>query len=611
MCGIAGAVGAHLGSEPTAFVQTALEAQRHRGPDHRASTKLDLPGGEALLGHNRLSIIDLSEAGNQPMWDAEHRLCIVYNGEIYNYLELRSELMDLGHRFMTQSDTEVILEAFKEWGGAAFERLNGMFAFGLTDASDGRLWLVRDRFGVKPLYYLSRGEQLVFASTPGPIARAFGCAPNLEYAARGIHYWLYEDDGPISPYEGIQAVSAGHHVVACTGPGGLRVESQRWYDFSERVQLRREEIAGSSEPTLINDLQELLSSAVTIRLRADVPIGISLSGGLDSSAIAALVAEQHGKVIGFSLGRPDQPSSEGPLVARVAKRAGIDVHYTWPDATDGAAGFWHALEAQDAPFPGLSIVGQYLVFESAHRAGLKVLLGGQGSDEMLMGYRKFQLMLLQDAARNRRPRDLLRYATSAALMLAAEVGRASVYLRQRERYLRRGGLSSALRLPPPAPMDLRRGAGDSAADRQIADVLRLSLPTLLRYEDRNSMANSLETRLPYLDYRFAELASALPDAMKVRGGYGKWALREAMRRHVPAAIRTARFKRGFDVPQAQWVAAGLGTEIRAKLRQHTSSIAAWLPGGTRVDELFSDERLGSGATAMAEATTLLWLAERS
>jgi asparagine synthase (glutamine-hydrolysing) len=611
MCGIAGAMSAHLDSEATAFVQTALEAQRHRGPDHQASTRIELPGGEAVLGHNRLSIIDLSDAGNQPMWDAEHRLCIVFNGEIYNYLELRAELMDLGHRFMTESDTEVILESFKQWGGDAFEKLNGMFAFGLTDARDGRLWLVRDRFGVKPLYYLSRGEQLVFASTPGPIARAFGCPPNLEYAARGIHYWLYEDDGPISPFDEIQAVPAGHHVVACPAADGLTVRSQRWYDFSKRVQLRREEIAGTPQPTLINDLRELLASAVTIRLRADVPVGISLSGGLDSSAVAALVAEQHGQVTGFSLGRPDQPSSEGPLVARVAKRAGIDVHYTWPDATDGAAGFWHALEAQDAPFPGLSIVGQYLVFESAHRSGLKVLLGGQGSDEMLMGYRKFQVMLLQDAVRDRRPRDFLRYATGAALMLAAEVGRASVYLRQRERYLRRGGLSSRLRLPPPAPLQLGRDAAGKAADRQIADVVRLSLPTLLRYEDRNSMANSLETRLPYLDYRFAELASALPDAMKVRGGYGKWALREAMRRHVPATIRTARFKRGFDVPQAQWVAAGLGAEIRAKLRQHASSIADWLPSGTQVDELFSDERLGAGATAMAEATTLLWLAERA
>ena len=612
MCGIAGAYGAHLDQDARAYVAATIEAQRHRGPDHDALIETTVPGADAVLGHNRLSIIDLSDAGNQPMWDAEGTLAIVYNGEIYNYLEIRAELASIGHTFATESDTEVILEAFKRWGPAAFERLNGMFAFALIDRSDGRLWLVRDRFGVKPLHYLARDGSVYFASTPGPIAKAFARPPNLTYASRGIHYWLYEDDGSISPYEQVLAVPAGHYVVAGTeSDGALWTETCRWYDFAARVETRREQLATASEPVLVDDLRNLLMSAVELRLRADVPVGISLSGGLDSSAIAVLIAEQHAQVTGFSLGHPDQVTSEGPLVDRVARRAGIEVHYSWPDAAQGVAAFWQALEAQDAPFPGLSIVGQYLVFEAAHQARLKVLLGGQGSDEMLMGYRKFQVMLLQDAVRARQPRELLRYAASAALMLAAEAGKASVYFRQRERYLRRAGLSSRLRLPAPPPIELRRVGGDSAADRQIADVLRLSLPTLLRYEDRNSMANSLETRLPYLDYRFAELASALPDAMKVRGGYGKWALREAMRGRVPTVIRTARFKRGFDVPQAEWIAAGLGADIRAGLRERSSSIADWLPTGVALDEQFSDERLGMSPTALTEATTLLWLAARS
>jgi len=611
MCGIAGWYGISIGPEAHAFVEAAVEAQRHRGPDHTEVEELSADRASALFGHNRLSIIDLSEAANQPMWDAEKRVCIVYNGEIYNYLELRAELQALGHAFLTQSDTEVILESFKRWGPDAFSRLNGMFAFSLFDQADGALWLVRDRFGVKPLYYATSGGTLAFASTPGPIARSLGCPPNLEYVARGLHYWLYEDDGDISPYAGVRAVPPGHSLVARPdGGGSTRTEVCRWYDFADRVAERREAIATSSEGALVEELTTLLESAVTLRLRSDVPVGISLSGGLDSSGIAALVAAQHGDVTGFSLGHPDHPHTEGPLVATVARKTRISVSYAWPHAAEGSSAFWDVLAAQDAPFPGLSIVGQYLVFKEAHQAGMKVLLGGQGADEVLMGYRKFQIMLLQDAIRSRRPVDLLRHAASAGLMLAAEASRASVYLRQRDRYLRRGGLQTVLRLPTPAPLELAHRPGDAAWERQLLDVTRLSLPTLLRYEDRNSMGNSLETRLPYLDYRFAELAVALPNALKVRGGYGKWVLREAMRGHVPAAIRTARYKRGFDVPQAEWIAAGLGTEIRTRLESHESVIREWL-GASAIDDAFSDARLGSHPTAFTEATSLLWLAGSS
>jgi asparagine synthase (glutamine-hydrolysing) len=608
MCGISGWYAASIGEDARAFVRSAVEAQHHRGPDHTDIAEVSAETASALFGHNRLSIIDLSPAGNQPMWDAEHRVCTVYNGEIYNYIEVRTDLVGLGHRFETQSDTEVILEAFKQWGADAFTRLNGMFALAIFNQTDGALWLVRDRFGVKPLYYSISNGALAFASTPGPLARSMGCSPNLEYVARGLHYWLYEDDAEISPYEGVHAVPPGHYLVARLGENGdARTETRRWYDFEERVTERREAIATSSEPALLDSIRGLLESAVGLRLRSDVPVGISLSGGLDSSGIAALVAAQHGDVTGFSLAHPEDAKSEGPLVAAVARKTGIQMTYAWPMPAEGIAAFWDALDAQDAPFPGLSIVGQYLVFKAAHQAAIKVLLGGQGADEVLMGYRKFQVMLLQDAVRTRRGGDLLRYATSAALMLAAEASRASVYLRQRNRYLRAGGLATALRLPDPAPLELGRRPGEAAWQRQLLDVTRLSLPTLLRYEDRNSMGNSLETRLPYLDYRFAELAAALPDAMKVRGGYGKWALREAMRGLVPAAIRTARYKRGFDVPQAAWIAAGLGEEIRGRLHGQEPLIGQWVEIAT-LDDVFSDTRLGSHPTAFTEATSLLWLA---
>lgn len=611
MCGIAGSYGAN-GGDAAGMVRAMTEAQRHRGPDHEEVSELSSPVSSAIFGHNRLSIIDLSDAANQPMWDALGRICIVYNGEIYNHIELRDELTGLGHRFATQSDTEVILEAFKRWQADAFSRLNGMFAFALFDRSDGRLWLVRDRFGVKPLFYAMADHTLVFASTPGPIARALGCEPNLEYVARGLRYWLYEDDGDISQYAGVAAVPAGHYLVSQAQPSGQpSVGVRRWYDYATRVEELHETLAAAPQTLLLDEFSAVLESAVALRLRSDVPVGISLSGGLDSSTIAAIVSSGDARISGFSFGHPADAASEGPLVADMAARAGLDVTYARSDQAESVAAFWEALEAQDAPFPDLSIVAQYLVFRAAHAAGLKVLLGGQGSDEVLMGYRKFQLMLLRDAARHRHPRELLRTAIGAGLMLLAESGRASTYVRQRNRYLKRGGLSSALRLPDPAPLSLNVRTDHRAWQRQILDVTRLSLPTLLRYEDRNSMGNSLETRLPFLDFRLAELAVALPDAMKARGGYGKWILREAMRDRVPDAIRRARYKRGFDVPRASWIGGGLGGAVRLRLREQEQVIKQWIPAGADIDHLFADSGLVTSPTAFTEATSLLWLAKRS
>jgi asparagine synthase (glutamine-hydrolysing) len=543
------------------------------------------------------------------MWDHDHRFCIVFNGEIYNYLELREELRALGHRFTTESDTEVILEAFKAWGSDALQRLNGMFSFAISEPTAGRLWLVRDRFGVKPLYYHHAEGVLVFSSTPAELARQLSLKPNLAYVSRGLHYWLYEDDGPISQYEGVDAVPSGHFLaVRDCGDGRLDASKHRYYDLATRVQAQREELAGVNSAEGAEQVLALLQDAVRLRLRADVPVGISLSGGLDSSSIAALASEMHADVRAFSYGRPDVPDSEGPLVAHVASKTGVQPNYIWPSSSLGISAFWDTLEAQDSPFPSLSIVAQFLIFKSAHEQGLKVLLGGQGADEVLMGYRKFQVLLLLDAVRRRDARAALRFGLSAGLMVVAEAQKASVYLRQRQRYLSSRGLRTHLRLPPPAELDLAFHPSEAVWQRQVRDVQRLSLPTLLRYEDRNSMGNSLETRLPFLDYRFVELALALPDRVKVGSGYGKRVLRDALAGRVPRSVRRARYKRGFDAPQFDWISSGLGQSIRHRLSEATT-IAPYM-NHQSVDELFNNQRLATDPTAIAEATSLLWLSSK-
>jgi asparagine synthase (glutamine-hydrolysing) len=611
MCGIAGAISRDV-DRARPVVEALVDALHVRGPDHRGMAESSMPGGLSMVvGHQRLSIIDLSAAANQPMWDTSGRFCIVYNGEIYNYLELRSELRDLGHRFATNSDTEVILEAFKAWGPAAVGKLNGMFAFGLAIPSEGRFWLVRDRFGVKPLYYHHAADGLYFSSTPAVLARRFALFPNLTYVSRGLRHWIYEDDGPISPYEGVAAVPAGCLVEAHAERGGqLTPKVERYYHLLDRVGGQREELDGIDDVSAAARVIDLFQDAVRLRLRADVPIGISLSGGLDSTSIAVLLASMHTDVSGFSFGHPEVPDSEGPLVARFAASAGIASEYIWPTVDEGISAFWRTLEAQDAPFPSLSIVAQNLVFDAARRRGVKVLLGGQGADEVLMGYRKFHVLQLLDALQRRDPRDVLRYGASLVLMLVSESPRASVYLRHRRRYSGSAGLETPLRLPPAAPFAPAGWDGTSAWHRQVQDVTRLSLPSLLRYEDRNSMGNSLETRLPFLDYRFVELALSLPAHMKVRSGYGKWVMRQAMEGSLPSAITRARYKRGFDTPERSWIAGGLGAEIRKALRHSLPAIRQWLPANAVVDDLYGDRRLASHPTAIGEATSLLWLAQR-
>ncbi|MDB4949655.1 MAG: hypothetical protein JWM27_2304 [Gemmatimonadetes bacterium] len=611
MCGIAGAMFVGPCAPWSRAVQRIVDDQLRRGPDVQAVELIGCEGGGTVLGHDRLSIIDLSDAGNQPMWDAGRRFCLSYNGELYNYLELRGELAALGHVFHTRSDSEVLIEAFRRWGTEAFERFNGMFAFGILDTRDGLLTLCRDRYGVKPLYFHVRANGVCFGSTGTAIAKVMGLEPDLSYVARGLHYLLYEDEGDTSQYLGLQSLAPGHCVQVRVDGERVSAETRRWYALEERVALRREALAGLSPRTLQEMLLETLRDAVAVRTRSDVPIGVSLSGGLDSSSVAALLSERHEQVVGFSFGHPDRRESEGPLVAQLARKTGIEVEYVWPDPDTIVEAYQRTLEAQDSPFAGGSVVAQNLVFQAAHRRGIKVMLGGQGGDEVLMGYRKFHALHLQESVRERRWGSAVGAGVGLARLVGAELPRLGVYLRARRRYLGIGGEGTILRLPEPAVLHLGMDPGLALWKRQMLDVTRFSLPTLLRYEDRNSMGSSVESRLPFLDYRVVELGLALPTSLKVRHGYGKWILRRAMRGKIPDSIRLLRSKRGFDVNEKDWIARGLGQWLRGQLEERAAEVSRWLAPGTRISEAFSDASLCTAPARITEAVTLLWLARRS
>jgi asparagine synthase (glutamine-hydrolysing) len=551
VCGIAGILRA--GAADGRCVQRMTTLLRHRGPDDEgyvavvaAGSAVALAGPETapgclpdetrrvpddgfpegadlVLGARRLAILDLSPSGHQPMGSAQG-CWIVHNGEIYNYRELHEELAGLGHSFRGGSDTEVALAAYEEWGIRCFERFNGMWATAIWDQPRRTLVLSRDRFGVKPLYFASLGGGVVFASEIKALLAAGVPARARDYALQA-----FLDTGRIditsagTCFEGIEQVEPGT-VVEWPLRGAPR--TTRFYSLAARPP---------EDGDHASELIGLLDDAVGLRLRSDVPVGSCLSGGLDSSAVVSL-AQARLDTVGermrtFTFSAATEPLDETRFASSVAERAGVD-----PSFATAPSDLADQLEAaawdQDEPVGSGSVVAQRLVMALANAHGAKVLLDGQGGDEVLAGYSYYRPARLADLA--------------ASLRLGAWLGELRAAVGSdglTARWLARATLGELRRRRP--------GLGRLAA-RQFEDV-RLHLPALLHYEDRNSMAFSIEARLPFLDYRLVEFGLGLPGASKIQGGWTKAVLRRALDDRLPPAVVWRRDKVQFSVPQAQWL----------------------------------------------------------
>jgi asparagine synthase (glutamine-hydrolysing) len=584
-----------------------------RGPDARASRQVACRGHGVTIAHSRLAVIELSALGAQPMVDAESGWSIVYNGEIYNYREIHETLKSAGHMFNGGSDTEVLLRAWALWGLDALHRLNGMFAFAALNEKTGELWLVRDRFGVKPLLWgrCPNGD-ITFGSSVAGIARMVGTDIDTAYCARGVRYKAYETAQSGSPYKRVNAVPAGCWIKFQLAPERIGVSEGRWYSLRDAVARKRAAMADTGDADLLDECRALFDSAVQLRLRSDVPVAVSLSAGLDSSAIACMMLRHGTRTHAFSFGSPSERASEGPGTQSLANAAGIDVTYVWPrySSWDLYEMLEKTMAFQEAPFSGLSPIAQNAVFRAVGDAGFKVLLGGQGSDEIFAGYRKFIVVALREALHRREATSALRLMYSLGLMLAHEASQARMYWQNLNRYKGGKNKAAAFRL-----LDWEGGAhnlwGDasmSLPDRQIEDIQQWSLPTLLRYEDRNSMGYGIETRLPFMDYRLIEFALALPTRMKIANGYGKWALRGATKGLVPDVVRLNRKKRGFDVTQ-NWITQGIGTTLRGCIFDHSRALQGVLKTGGELDTLLSDASLSQDPDLLDEALLLAWLVD--
>ena len=603
MCGIAGVVG--LAADQMQMSRV-LRRQACRGPDDKGIVEIE---GLATLGHTRLSILDLSHAGHQPMTDPSGRFTLVFNGEIYNHVELRRRAKSSGWHFKGSSDTEVLLACWALWGANVLNDLNGMFAFCVVDSVDRSASLVRDRFGVKPLFVRRAAERLEFASMPDVLASETGrLSLNTGFLARGLATWGYDSDCADSSFRGIESLPGGTMMRVGLGPNGcVDTSESRWYEFGARV---REYDVEFGERGATTRLRGLLRDSIALRMRADVPVGLSLSGGLDSSIIASVATEEASQPIQgffFCLGPRDK---EALAVRDLTSRLGgsrLEVHQVGPPSRERMGEIVEkAILCQGAPVASLSAIAQYRVFGAARAAGVPVMLGGQGADEAFMGYRKYQVAAMRGLLGERRYLTCCRAAVSLSRTLVAEGQDLGGYVQAASRYWVRSkprGLSEFL--PKTKAMDICA----SPRDLQIDDVKRLGLPTLLRVEDRNSMAHSVESRHPFMDYRVMELGAALGSDTNIRQGYGKWILRKAFESRIPESIAWARFKRGFDAGDRRWLDLGVGLHLRDAIRRNAEAIADALSVARSAvnASAYTDEALERSSVWMSDALALAWI----
>ena len=548
---------------PPGVLETMRDRLAHRGPDGARSWQTETRRSVVGLGHRRLSIIDLSQAGDQPMFDRTGSLALVYNGEIYNYVELREELAEAGRVFSSASDTEVLLAAYERWGTECLPRLNGMFAFALWDGRRAELFVARDRFGEKPLFYtrLASGGFAAASEMKALFAHPDVSASPSEPAIRTYIDGAFYEDVEETMFEGVVRLMPGHAMVV-GDDGSIRRRWRYWTPDYSAIQERYD------EDDAVERFRDLLERSVRMRLRSDVPVGTSLSGGLDSSTIVGMLtaARMHTPTLtqnAFS-GRFDEldPTlSEGPFIDLVVQKTGVHAHSVTPTADrliqESQRLHWH----QEEPFLSASIYLQWCVMRLAHQHQTTVLLDGQGADELLAGYQyyfpSYQLDLVDrqqfgrlfyDSVvfRRRLRRASRTYENS---LRRFNHGVALDPLRLAAGWRRRRALSHgdyAEGVPPALPgMRLRR---------QIAEALQYnSLPMLLRYADRNAMAFSRETRFPFLDHELVDWCVTLPDRAFVRSGWQKYILRRSAGSTIPPEIRWRVDKVGYAAPLDLWL----------------------------------------------------------
>ena len=574
MCGIAG----YSGEFDQALLERMNEAIAHRGPDDAGT--LALEGCAVGLAHRRLSIIDLSSRGHQPMWDATGSVAIVYNGEIYNYRELRRELVTDGYEFNSDTDTEVLLNLYRRDGKKMLERLNGIFAFALFDAERKTLLLARDGMGVKPLYYAQTPHGFLFASEIKALLQDPGIDRTLDQAAVHHHLIYLWCPAPLTMLEGVHKLEPG---CAMTVKDGRVVETWTFYD----LPFDEEFVDWPAEDAIVQ-VRKYLTQAVERQLVADVTVGAFLSGGLDSSAVVALAQRRMGdeKLQCFTIGFPADGENEGmaedlPYARRVAQHLGVDLHTieVGPQMVEELPKMiFHLDEPQADPAP----INALYISQLAREHGIKVLLSGAGGDDIFTGYRRHHA-LIREPLWSWLPHTVRRGIST----VSAGIHPTTDFRRRLSKLLRNADLAQNERitsyfqwispdvvesvlsepLRPDFPSTLQNGPVPRALNTLGADVPPINRMLYLEgkffladhnlnYVDKVSMASGVEVRVPLLDPDLTKLAARLPVHYKQRGNVGKWVLRKAVEPYLPRNV-IYRPKTGFGAPLRSWLRGDL------------------------------------------------------
>lgn len=589
MCGISGYIDLHEGVNKN-ILQNMTDMIAYRGPDDEGfaffsekdvkfakgkDTASDVQACEyddivekdyfMGFGHRRLSILDLSVLGHQPMM--KHNKVLTYNGEVYNYIELRQELQNQGYTFKSNCDSEVILSAYDCWGEKCIEKFNGMWAFAIYDFEKKELFLSRDRFGVKPLYYYRNGEKLIFASEIKQILcdKSVPRVVNEEILAHHLKY-NFKEYSEETFFENIYVLRGGCNMKVSFDFVAKRIKSlnvYRYYDLCERIKVKQ---YNNSD----KEIGDALRHAINIRTRSDVKLGSCLSGGLDSSSIVGIVTDEkkHGrinqdKLTTVTIGFPeDGKIDETGYAHQAAEYCGCEEHLITPDINDMMEHLENIVWHQDEPLPHLGMEVSYSVFKAASDYGCEVFFDGQGGDEGLTGYYFYYANYLWNSLKNDGIAQFMKRQKEVVNSSDLNIIKTIIYVLyfnvpffrnfgvgiRRNKYLGKALKKAVNKDSIGLFFEQKDGL-----NRQIEDYLYGSLPCILHWEDRNSMASSVETRLPFLDYEYVEKVLSVDVMEKLKGGYTKVPLRQYMKGMLPDEVIWRKNKLGFPAPTGRWL----------------------------------------------------------
>jgi asparagine synthase (glutamine-hydrolysing) len=566
MCSIAGIISPDQGDVDPAVLERMNRSMAHRGPDGHGYFYDHRNGLHIGFAHNRLAIIDPTDLSAQP-FEYKERYQVIFNGEIYNYKEIRDQLTQKGYLFRSTGDTEVVIAAFDAFGTKCLDHFDGMFSFAVWDRKDCVLFCARDRFGEKPFYYhFDEDRNRFFFSSEikglfeAGVAKEFD--PTMLYNFLTLGFTKRPDLPQRTFFKNIFQLPASHYLIY--KPLEQQLETGRYWD------LDKETVTERSETEILDQFRSLLETAVARRLRSDVPVGTSLSGGLDSSSIAAMIADHPVDVFSykaFSAVFPGFEKDESEKINSIAAHFKLDLNTVTPDGHEFAEHLDELVKIQDEPFGSGSVFAQYMVYAAAKASGVKVLLDGQGADEVLAGYTRYTHWYLQELINSEgwgtaneqaviyEKNNFLKQwglknfvAAKLPALTASQLEKRSVRQQRDNRYIHKDFANDAN-----DRRSIFKPTVDKLNDIQYFDVMMMGLEELLRYADRNSMAHGVEIRLPYLSHELVQFVFSLPSSYKLRDGFTKWILRKTMAHRLPDSICWQQGKIGFEPPQKMWM----------------------------------------------------------